>query len=360
MRNSYFSRLVTAALALCLLLSTTGTAHAWVNGDTKTKYPIVLVPGVMGFDTLFGSVEYFYKVADGIRDYSGGQKTYNVSLSAWMSTEERGVALKNELTRILKTHYGVTTLTAAHKVNIIAHSHGSTTSRVAAKLMQDNIASITTVAGPHYGTPMPDYAITLPKPVLMAAIAGINVAGSVVALFSGRLDWLFQQNANGVLNDFTQAGMKQFNAKYPSAGVPPGGSYGTKKYGADATALGKWAGDGQGNEKPVTDPNAILFYSFTGNIKNDTFTAPGFPLVTDPADWALLVIRKFGNWYGYTGDADSFIPVSSARFGKTISDSYWWNHVDEQNQTLGLLAWGAADPVSVYRTHANRLKLAGR
>lgn len=360
MRNSYVSRLVSTALALCLLLSTTGTAHAWVNGDTKTKYPIVLVPGVMGFDTLFGSVEYFYKVADGIRDYSGGQKTYNVSLSAWMSTEERGVALKNELTRILKAHYGVTTLTAAHKVNIIAHSHGSTTSRVAAKLMQDNIASITTVAGPHYGTPMPDYAITLPKPVLMAAIAGINVAGSVVALFSGRLDWLFQQNANGVLNDFTQAGMKQFNAKYPSAGVPPGGSYGTKKYGADATAQGKWAGDGQGAEKPVTDPNAILFYSFTGNIKNDTFTAPGFPLVTDPADWALLVIRKFGNWYGYTGDADSFIPVSSARFGKTISDSYWWNHVDEQNQTLGLLAWGAADPVSVYRTHANRLKLAGR
>lgn len=360
MRNSRFSRLLTAALALCLLLSTGGTAHAWVNGDTKTKYPIVLVPGVMGFDTLFGSVEYFYKVADGIRDYSGGQKTYNVSLSAWMSTEERGVALKNEITRILKTHYGVTTLTSAHKANIIAHSHGSTTSRVAAKLMQDNIASITTVAGPHYGTPMPDYAITLPKPVLMAAIAGINVAGSVVALFSGRLDWLFQQNANGVLNDFTQAGMKQFNAKYPSAGVPPGGSYGTKKYGADATALGKLAGDGQGNEKPVTDPNAILFYSFTGNIHNDTFTAPGFPLVTDPADWALLVIRKFGNWYGYTGDADSFIPVSSARFGKTISDSYWWNHVDEQNQTLGLLAWGAADPVSVYRTHANRLKLAGR
>ena len=360
MRNLFTSRLFSAAIALCLLLTMTGPAHAWVSGDTKTKYPIVLVPGVMGFDTLFGSVEYFYKVADGIRDYSGGQKTYNVSLSAWMSTEERGVALKNEITRILKTHYGVTTLTPAHKVNIIAHSHGATTSRVAAKLMQDNIASLTTVAGPHYGTPMPDYAVTLPKPVLMAAIAGINVAGSVVSLFSGRLDWLFQQNANGVLNDFTQAGMKQFNTKYPSAGVPAGGSYGTKRYGADATAPGKWAGDGQGAEKSVSDPNAILFYSFTGNIHNDTFTAPGFPLITDPADWALLVIRKFGNWYGYTGDADSFIPVSSAQFGKNISSSYWWNHVDEQNQTLGLLAWGAADPVSVYRAHANRLMLAGR
>ena len=360
MRNSFISRLLSATLALCLLLSSAGTAHAWVNGDTNTKYPIVLVPGVMGFDTLFGTVEYFYKVADGIREYSGGQKTYNVSLSAWMSTEERGVALKNEITRILKTHYGVTTLTPAHKANIIAHSHGATTSRVAAKLMQDNIASLTTVAGPHYGTPMPDYAVTLPKPVLMAAIAGINVAGSVVALFSGRLDWLFQQNANGVLNDFTQSGIQQFNVKYPSAGVPTGGSYGTKRYGADASAPGKWAGDGQGAEKSVTDPSAILFYSFTGNIHNGTFTAPGFPLITDPADWALLVIRKFGNWYGYTGDADSFIPVSSAQFGKNIASSYWWNHVDEQNQTLGLLAWGAADPVSVYRAHANRLKLAGR
>jgi triacylglycerol lipase len=360
MSERRFSRALRAALASVLLLCFAGAASAWVNGDTKTKYPIVLVPGVMGFDALFGSVEYFYKVADGIRDYSGGQKTYNVSLSAWMSTEERGIALKNEIVRILKAHYGVTTLTSAHKVNIIAHSHGSTTSRVAAKLIQDNIASLTTVAGPHYGTPMPDYAITLPKPVLMTAIAGLNVAGSVVSVFSGRLDWLFQQNAGGVMNDFTQAGMQRFNTLYPSAGLPAGASYGRKQYGADAVALGKPAGDGQGAEKSVSDPNAILFYSFTGNTHNDTFTAPGFPLITDPVDWALLVTRKFGNWYGYSADSDSFVPVSSARFGKTISSSYWWNHCDEQNQTLGLLGWGAADPITVYRAHANRLMLAGR
>ena len=349
------NKLYSSAFALCSLFALAAPAHAWVAGDTQTKYPIVLVPGVMGFDKLFGSVEYFYKVGDGIQKYSGGQKTYNVWLSAWMTTEERGVALKNEITRILKTHYGVTTLTPAHKANIIAHSHGGTTSRVAAKLMENNIASISTVSTPHYGVPLAESASLVPKWVVNGIVAVCNLAGNALAVFSGRLDWINQQDANAVLNDFTQTGIKQFNAKYPSAGVPTGGSYGTLQYGADATAPGKWAGNGQGAEKSVNDPNAILFYSFAGNVGTSAITR-----WADPADYVLSAIRMMSNWVGYKGNADSFVPVSSAQFGKNINSSYYWNHVDEQNQILGLLAAGAADPVSVYSTHANRLKLAGR
>ncbi|MFW1886737.1 triacylglycerol lipase, partial [Acinetobacter nosocomialis] len=47
------------------------------------------------------------------------------------------------------------------------------------------------------------------------------------------------------------------------------------------------------------------------------------------------------------------------KFGKTIRDDYNWNHLDEVNQVLGISSIFAADPVSVYRQHANRLKLQG-
>ncbi|MEL1599230.1 triacylglycerol lipase, partial [Acinetobacter baumannii] len=49
----------------------------------------------------------------------------------------------------------------------------------------------------------------------------------------------------------------------------------------------------------------------------------------------------------------------SAKFGKTIRDDYNWNHLDEVNQVMGIRSIFAADPVSVYRQHANRLKIQG-
>ncbi len=57
---------------------------------------------------------------------------------------------------------------------------------------------------------------------------------------------------------------------------------------------------------------------------------------------------------------DSFIPVSSARFGDYISTFGPWNHMDEQNQLLGFVHPDSTNPLTVYRTHANRLKNAGR
>ena len=172
------SMAIISIAVICLFIIAAGSAQAYTTGDTKTKYPIVLVPGVMGFDALFGTVEYFYKVADGINkvafgtDIWGNAKgkiAYNVNVSSWKKTEDRGNDLKIEIQKILMKHYNLTSvsqITSSHKVNILAHSHGATTSRVAVSLIPSNIASLTTVAGPHYGTPMADYAITIPKPVI--------------------------------------------------------------------------------------------------------------------------------------------------------------------------------------------------
>ena len=42
-----------------------------------------------------------------------------------------------------------------------------------------------------------------------------------------------------------------------------------------------------------------------------------------------------------------------------IRDNYFYNHLDEVNQVLGLTSIFESTPTSVFRAHANRLKNAG-
>ena len=319
-----------------------------VDTYTQTKYPIVMVPGVMGFDTILGIYDYFYGVQSAIQSSSNGQKTHLMSVASWQQTETRGLNLKNAIETLC-------TANGYSKVNIIAHSHGSTTSRVAMFLNPARVASLTTVAGPHYGTPFADYAAKLNPTVVAVLVATLNLTGDMIAVLSHHCEWLGQQDTLSVLNDFTQQGIKQFNTKYPCAGVPAGGSYGNLKYGSDAASSWAQAGDGRAATKSVSDSTAILYYSFTGNIGHGWSTN-----VLDLSDVVLSAINLFNELQGYYGNADAFIPVTSARFGNVISSSYNWNHVDEQNQLFGLRALVSADPLTVYRAHANRLKLAGR
>ena len=63
---------------------------ASATGYTETKYPIVLVHGLFGFDNI-GAVEYFYTVPFYLR--IDGAKVYTVQVSAANSTEVRGEQL---------------------------------------------------------------------------------------------------------------------------------------------------------------------------------------------------------------------------------------------------------------------------
>ncbi|MBF0396885.1 MAG: alpha/beta fold hydrolase [Desulfobacterales bacterium] len=314
---------------------------------TQTKYPIVLVPGVLGFDKLLGTVAYFYGIEDAIKKDSGGQEVHLISLSGWQETEARGLDLKNKIEELcLKYGYS--------KVNVIAHSHGSTTSRVAMKLIPHRFASLTTIAGPHYGTPTADCGASMPSILQNAAYSAINLLmGDLVGLISGHPEYVGDQNTAAVLNDFTQGGMKLFNTvKYPCAGVPKGGSYGTKQYGADATAPGA--------ESEVVNGNTIRYYSWTGDVSVLGVTVPT-TTVGDVTDVAMTATDALNKLYGYWGPTDAFIPVSSAKFGKFLG-TYWWNHADEINQTVGLWVPSsmiAQNPKEVFRIHANRLQQAG-
>lgn len=336
--------MISAFVLTCMV----STAHAWPWDYTKTKYPIVLVPGVMGWDTILGFEDYFYGIEFALERSSWGQKTHLIALVAWQETEARGIDLKNKIENLC-AQYGY------EKVNLIAHSHGATTSRVAMSMIPDKIASLTTIAGPHYGTPFAEAATDMPDWLVQLATMGIDITGDLTALLSGHTEFIGQQDTNAVLNDFTQDGISQFNSRFPCAGVPSGGSYNTGMYGADAdTYHGAYAGDGLGNELSTSDPNAIRYYSWTGNIGSKAVTN-----ILDLGDAVMLVTNAFNKMAGYYGDADAFIPVSSSHFGQVINDNYYWNHLDETNQLMGLLGPLAPLPTVVFRQHANRLKNAG-
>ena len=75
---------VLALVATALLLG--GAAHAQSTVG-KTRYPIVLVHGLPGFDSLFG-VDYFYGIPSALS--KDGARVFFAQVSAANSTEVRG------------------------------------------------------------------------------------------------------------------------------------------------------------------------------------------------------------------------------------------------------------------------------
>ena len=67
-----------------LITLVAGAAHV---GYTTTRYPIVLMHGMSGFDQV-GAVDYFYGIPQSLRD--GGARVFVAQVSAFNSSEQRG------------------------------------------------------------------------------------------------------------------------------------------------------------------------------------------------------------------------------------------------------------------------------
>lgn len=357
-------RLTVLIATITLLISTSHvSAEALtLKGQTYTKYPIVLVPGVFSWDNILGmDINYFYKIEEALEEsayslsLSSGltyQKTHYISLNPWQSTEERAADLKCQLdTLMAKYNYS--------KVNIIAHSHGTTTSRLTIRWMvqeskaenrSNPIASFTSIAGPHFGVPAADYYMGLNDTEKQVLSDLLNLAGDFISVVSGLFNFVGDSNSNAVFYDFSQPVITQFNMDYPSEGLPTGAG----AYGEGGTREGAYAGNGLGETMSTDNPDAIQYYSWTGNIGN------GWATAFDLTDSIMFVTNFMNLSYGFDGDADGFIPVASAHFGKVVNDNYFWSHIDEINQFMGIVNPFAADPVSVFRAHANRLQKANR
>ncbi len=313
----------------------------------KTKYPIILVPGVIGFDKLIGIVDYWYGIPAELEE--DGAVVYSAALSGWNSTEKRGEQLLAFIRALKDEHPEYT------KFNVIGHSHGATTARYAMNIMPESFASLTTIAGPHQGTPTADYMNDdVPDFLKPVAFGALNIfLGDFIAIISGHTEFLGEQDAAACMEHFSLDGMERFNRDYPCVGVPKGSTRGT--YGDDADSInGAFYGDGRGSIKSPDDPESIRYYSWMGNIGKKNITN-----LLDILDSTFLgLTNSMMRGYDYDGDADGFVPVSSSHFGEVLSNSYNWSHLDEINQTLGIIAPFAANPISVFRQHANRLQNA--
>lgn len=315
MKKRFASALIAAAAAMTCVLPV-GQAQAQTAGYTQTKYPIVLVHGLFGWDTIAGTVDYWYKIPAALR--ADGAKVYVTQVSAANSTEVRGEQLLQQVKQILA-------ITGAAKVNIVGHSHGGPTARYVAGVAPELVASVTSVGGVNRGSDFADAVRgVLPdgSPVTAAVATLVNASlVNLIQTLSG--DGQLPRNAEAALDSLTTAGSLKFNQKFP-AGVP-------------TTACGEGAYVVQG----------VRYYSWGGNKQVTN--------LLDVSDGALALTGAFFN-----GKAnDGLVSTCSMNLGKVIRTDYKMNHLDEVNQFFGLVHLFETNPVEVYRQQANRLKNAG-
>ncbi|OGB24939.1 MAG: lipase [Burkholderiales bacterium RIFCSPLOWO2_02_FULL_57_36] len=309
MKKGFWKLLAATLIAMCAL-----PTQSWAAGYTQTKYPIVLVHGLLGFDHI-GLVEYWYGIPWALR--ADGARVYTTQVSAANSTEVRGEQLLTQVKQILAA-------TGATKVNLIGHSHGSPTARYVASVRPDLIASVTSVGGVNKGSAVADIllGVTPPGSLSNAVLVSINNGvAAIINFLSG--GGSLPQNARAANVSLSTAGTLKFNAAHP-AGVP-------------TTACGEGAYQVRG----------VYYFSWSG--------AKPYTNVFDIMDPALaLTSLAFGG-----AKNDGLVSSCSSRLGRVIRDDYAMNHLDEVNQTIGLINIFETNPKTVYRQHANRLKNMG-
>ncbi|SHH66801.1 triacylglycerol lipase [Massilia sp. CF038] len=282
-------------------------APSWALGYTQTKYPIVLVHGLFGFDKI-GPVEYFYGIPSALR--SGGATVYTTSVSAANSTEVRGEQLLTQVKQIVAA-------TGKGKVNLIGHSHGGPTSRYVASVRPDLVASVSSVAGVNKGSRVADIALGL-VPGVTSTLA--NAVGSLITFLSGGSG--LPQSGQNALKSLSTAGTAAFNAAHPQ-GLP------TSACGEGAYVV-----------------NGVHYFSWSGG---KTWTNAFDAL--DPV--FLLTGAAFGE------KNDGLVASCKSHLGRTIRDDYGMNHADEVNQLIGIVNLFETSPVTVFRQQANRLQQLG-
>ncbi len=194
----YKKILATSALIGAAMTANVGNAFCLFNCDyTKTKYPIVLAPGVLGFDKLVGFVDYWYGIPGALRD--GGAKVYTTSASAFNSSEVRGEQL-------LKQTQNILAITGAAKVNLMGHSHGGYSVRYVADAIPTRVASLTLIHSPVKGAGMADVIRNVaPSGTFSASVVqsvGTAVAG-IVTFLAGNS---YKEDFMASMDSFTKTG----------------------------------------------------------------------------------------------------------------------------------------------------------
>ncbi|MDP9785446.1 esterase/lipase family protein [Pseudomonas fluorescens] len=289
-----------------------------------TRYPLVLVPGMLGFIRLV-LFPYWYGIVSALR--RGGAVVVAVKVSPLHSSEVRGEQLLARIEEILRQ-------TGAQKVNLIGHSQGSLTARYAAAKRPDLVASVTSVAGTNHGSELADY-LQLHYP---ADSAGGRMLSAVLRLINALMSLLdtgyrgpkLPVDIHASHASLTTAGVTLFNQRYPQ-GLPV-----------------TWGGHGP------EEVNGVRYYSWSGTLQPGK-TDKGRNLFDGTNRSCRLFARTFVR---EAGQCDGMVGRYSSHLGTVIRDDYPLDHFDIINQSLGLVGKGA-EPVRLFVEHAERLKAAG-
>ncbi len=288
--------------------------QSWASTYAKTKYPILLVHGLFGFDNI-GGVEYFYDIPEALR--ADGATVFVDTVSAANSTQVRGEQLLLQVQQILAA-------TGAEKINLIGHSHGGPTIRYVAAVAPNLVASVTSVDGVNKGSAVADVLLGVAPPGSISnsiLVTVSNALASLIDLLNGTPQ--LPENALAAAQSLSTAGSLAFNKLYPQ-GVP-------------TSACGN--GDAQ--------VNGVYYFSWTGSAQSTNILDVSDPIM----DLTSLAFAGAPN--------DGLVSTCSAHLGTVISDSYPQNHLDAVNQLLGLVDIFATSPVTLYENQANRLKGLG-
>ncbi len=288
-----------------------------------TANPVVLVPGIFAFDNI-AMIDYWYQIPSTLQ--SQGTEVYIPKINAFESSTQRGNQLIKQLDGYKAASNG-----RIKKFNLIAHSQGGMTSRYVMNVRPDLIASVTTMATPHTGSPLADIVTGVaPQGTLQGVTFEVfaNTVGNLVNILSNNS--ASQSNIYAMLGEFNKNGAAAFNSKYP-LGLP------SSKCGAGANVVSK-------------NGHNIRLYSWGGNA----------PLthVLDPSDAMFGITSLAFIGQGEQGN-DGVTGVCANHFGQVINDRYFMNHLDINNQVFGLVSWFETNPKTVIRNHATRLRQAG-
>jgi triacylglycerol lipase len=287
----------------------------------NTKYPIVLVHGVSGFDSLLGLMDYFHDIPESLEGniITGGRaKVYVANVTAWEDAYVRGEQLLQYIQNTVLPDSG------ASKVNLIGHSLGGPTIRYVAGVKPGIVASITTVNAVNYGSGFADWGMqNIPEGTPGNAVVEdlLNALGDIIDALAGNPE--YEQDALEAVKFLTTAGATTFNQKFP-AGKP-------------TTYCGKGP----------SSVNGVRYFSWggTGTISN----------VLDVSDYFLSLTGSLGYWNG--DSHDGLVARCSMHWGEVIRDNYDTNHLDAVNLLFGLRGW--TNPVSNFQNQAARLRGLG-
>ena len=289
-----------------------------MDDSARTKYPILLVHGLFGFDRI-GFHHYFNGIREALS--SRGANVFVPFISATHSNEARG-------DQLLKQIYNLRKQTGTQRFNLIGHSQGALTARYVAAIAPDIIASVTSVSGPNHGSELADRL----RQAFIPGRLGETVAAGLTTAFSSFLSTLsghpqLPQHALNALNALTTEGVAGFNLEYPQ-GLPE-----------------TWGGMGP------EQVNDVFYYSWSGIIKGSRVSGPLNLL--DPLHNACRVFSTF--FTRETTENDGMVGRFSSHLGHVIRSDYPLDHLDTINQ-LARMSKKTVNPVELYVEHAKHLK----